>query len=356
MPNTFTEKVKKCMTEDGHGPFCVFLYFISVIYSVAVRIRAWFYVAGVFKSVRLGCKVISVGNITVGGSGKTPVTMHVAELLKKSGYKVLVLSRGYGRSTKGMVVVSDGIQILRSPSESGDEPYLMATRLKGVPVVVGEDRVKAGKAAIELFKPDVIVLDDGFQHLRLCRDLNIALIDGAIGLGNGYLLPRGIMREGLPALLRADMLMVKGTALAPDVLRGINGPSKPLFNFTLAPQKFVDLKSGKDLPLSSLKGARAVAVAGLASPEQFFKTVEGIGVKIVKRLAYPDHHAYIESDLQAMEADGAEVVITTEKDGVKLVVLAKGIRLGIVALSVDAPVTGEDEFKKIINNSVKRTA
>ncbi|MEK6539527.1 MAG: tetraacyldisaccharide 4'-kinase, partial [Deltaproteobacteria bacterium] len=155
-----------------------FLYIFSILYGIGVRLRLFFYRIGAFKIRRLNCKVISIGNITVGGSGKTPMTIHLAEWLRDRDKKVAILSRGYKGRIKDSGIVSDGEKILLGPEDAGDEPYLMAARLKNIPVIVGRDRHRAGMYAIEKFRPDVIILDDGFQHIGLVRDLDIVLIDG----------------------------------------------------------------------------------------------------------------------------------------------------------------------------------
>lgn len=350
MPDALKKQMEGLLREEGWRPAHVVLYVLSLFYSAAMRMRALFYALGVFKTTRLSCAVVSVGNITVGGSGKTPIAMHVAALFMKKGKKPVILSRGYGRTSKGVAVVSDGNKVLLGPDKAGDEPYLMATRLSGVPVVVGEDRVKAGRFAIETFKPDVIILDDGFQHLRLYRDVNIALIDGQTGFGNGHTLPRGIMRESSSALNRADIIMVKGGTLeskAGVILRGLD---KPLFNFNLAAQKAIDLAGGKETGISSLHGKKAVAIAGLANPQSFFKTLDETGAVTAKKLAYPDHHAYSPADLNAIKdaSKGCDFIITTEKDGVKLKPLLKDDALKLYALVVDVTLSNGADFEKNI--------
>ena len=184
------------------------LLVLSLAYGVVIRIRARLYAAGVLPSKALLCRVISVGNIIAGGTGKTPMTIFVAQLLRDKGQRVVVLSRGYRGSMEASGgIVSDGERIFKGPDEAGDEPYLMARVLKGIPVVVGKRRYEAGMMAIARFQPDVIVLDDAFQHLRLKRDLDLVLLDCRSPWGNGYLLPRGLLREPLSALRRAHAII-----------------------------------------------------------------------------------------------------------------------------------------------------
>ena len=173
MASFLKKNIERWMSEPGWGfsPFKVLthviLYCLSLVYGLAVSIRLRLYGLGILKTERLPCKVISIGNITAGGSGKTPMAIHIAGFLKERGVRVAILSRGYGRTTSGVLTVSDGATIFLGPQEAGDEPYLMASRLKGVPVVVGEDRAEAGLFAIREFNPACIILDDGFQHLML---------------------------------------------------------------------------------------------------------------------------------------------------------------------------------------------
>ena len=184
------------------------LYLLSVPYQWAVRTRILFYNIGLLKTKRLPCPVISVGNITVGGTGKTPLVMLLARGLKERGIKIAILSRGYKRKKNSDSLVSDGQNLFLSPEAAGDEPYLMANALKGVPILVGKDRFMTGQMALERFGVRGLLLDDGYQHLHLHRDLNILLIDSNVGFGDGHLLPRGILREPLSHLQRADLFVL----------------------------------------------------------------------------------------------------------------------------------------------------
>src|SRR4030043_1067566 len=184
------------------------LYILSLPYGWAVRTRTFLYSLGLLKTRRLPRPVISVGNITVGGTGKTPLVMALSEGLMERGIPTAILSRGY-RGKKGSgPLVTDGQRVLLSPEESGDEPFLMASVLKGIPILIGKDRLKNGEMALDRFPVLGFLLDDGFQHLPLHRDLNVLLIDAQIGFGDGHLLPRGILREPLSHLRRADLFLL----------------------------------------------------------------------------------------------------------------------------------------------------
>ncbi|MDO8426987.1 MAG: tetraacyldisaccharide 4'-kinase, partial [Deltaproteobacteria bacterium] len=335
------KNIERWMRQDEIGTLPgLFLSSLSSVYSSGVRLRSFLYGSGIYRAKRLPCRVISVGNLTVGGTGKTPVAIHIAEFLKKNNARVAILSRGYKGSTKGVTAVSDGKNILTGPKEAGDEPYLMAERLKGVPVVIGADRYKAGLFAIENFSPDFIILDDGFQHIRLARDLNILLIDSIEGFGNGHLLPRGILREPVEAVKRADMIMVKGGASKDDLKRF----DKPVFEFSYKPIALRDINNNIEAGLGFITGRKVLAIAGIASPSSFFKSLAELNADIIKTLSFPDHHDYIQSDINEIRARsrGAELIIATEKDGVKL----KGQSLGLPAfsLAIDAEIKDKETF------------
>ena len=206
------KNIEKVITSDdnhGNGWFVHFLSMVSKVYGGAVKLRRNFYKQAVFKSKRLPCSIISIGNITVGGTGKTPMTIYVAKVVKQLGYNVAVISRGYkGKAEKIGGIVSDGKALLMTPEIAGDEPYMIAKRLNDVPVIIGRNRFEAGRQAISKFDPDVIVLDDGFQHLKLQRDLDLVLLDYRKPFGNGHLLPRGVMREPASALLNANAVIL----------------------------------------------------------------------------------------------------------------------------------------------------
>lgn len=342
--------IENCMRRKDPGVFaCAVLYPISILYGLVVRLRLLLYKAGIFKTKKLPCPVISVGNITVGGTGKTPVAIFIAGLLSAQGKKVAVLSRGYGRSTGGIAVVSDGEKILLDPKEAGDEPHLMATRLKGSPVVVGTDRFKAGLFIIERFAPDVIILDDGFQHIALHRNVNILLVDSKEGLGNGYLIPRGVLREPASGAGRAGIVLIKGKGVTqPHMGMGLDQKT-PVFDFTYKPQCLVDLRSGNKTPLELIRGKDVVAVSGIAAPESFAETLKELDARTAKALIYPDHHDYTEKDLQdiASACPPNGIIVTTEKDGVKLKRFASK-DIPLYALSISVSMDDPDGFVKAL--------
>ena len=209
------------MSREGRHRFLSLasvLHILSLFYGLVLKLREFCYGRHILTPRRLPCNVISIGNITAGGTGKTPMTIYVAELLKTLGYRVAILSRGYkGGSEKEIRVVSDGQKILMTPTMAGDESYLMAIRLSDVPIVVGRNRFAAGSLAVKRFQPDVIVLDDAFQHVKLQRDIDLVLVDRAQPFGNGHVLPRGSLREPVSSLRRcAACILTRADAAADE--------------------------------------------------------------------------------------------------------------------------------------------
>ncbi len=321
------------------------LYPLSVIYGAIVRLRLLLYKAGVLRAKRVPCPVISVGNITVGGTGKTPVTIFIASLLKESGKRVAVLSRGYKRGGKSIETVSDGRGILLGPDMAGDEPYLIAKRLQGVPVVVGADRVGAALYAIEKFSPDVIILDDGFQHIRIERDLNILLTDPVNGFGR-YLLPRGILREPIEGIMRAGLVMGRGLSGKPD-MELIKRFKLPVMEYGYRATGLVDVADGSSRGAESIKGRKVIALCAIANPESFFSSLEGLGAEVMDKVRFPDHHGYTQRDLDTVmgRREGSQMIITTEKDAVKL----EGLNIpkaSVYALVIDVHMRERNRLKK----------
>lgn len=303
---------------------------------------------------RLPLPVVSIGNLTVGGTGKTPLAVDLARRVRALGLSPAVVSRGYrGGGERRGAVVSDGCRLLQGPQAAGDEPYLIACLLPGVPVVVGRDRCRAGRLAWELFRPDVLILDDGFQHRRLGRDLDLLLLDWRRPFGSGRLLPAGELREPPEALARADAVVV---TRAPADARALASPAAgrilaacargPVF-FCRHRPRAAALPGGAALPPSEFPrapvppewlGRRAFAFSGIARNEEFPPTAAALGFQPAGALAFPDHHRYRPRDvaaiLAAARAAGAELLLTTEKDYARLV--------GFPAWPLDRVVIGVD--------------
>jgi tetraacyldisaccharide 4'-kinase len=333
-----------------NGPAGAILSPLSFVYGAGVRLRLSLYRTGIFKTHTLPCTVISVGNITAGGAGKTPMTIHIAGLLKKMGRNVVVLSRGYKRSSKGVKIVSDGAKLLLGPIEAGDEPYLMARRLKGVPVVVGEDRVRAGEYAIRKFTPECILLDDGFQHIRLFRDLNILLVDSKTAFGNERLLPAGLLREPMGGVGRADLIMIKGVKghkLEGRYEERLKSFKLDTLGFHYRVTGASALRKKKRLAPDELRGLKVFALAGVANPGGFLETLKELGVSVTGKLLYRDHHAYSKTDFNAIKAAAAraELIVTTEKDGVKLERFTEG-KVPIYAIEIEVVIDEAEALER----------
>lgn len=279
------------------------------------------------RQQRLPVPVFSIGNITTGGTGKTEAVMMLAWLLRSLGLAPAVLSRGYGRrSTEPVLVVSDGEKLQVGVQDAGDEPFLLASRLNGIPVLVGADRYAAGRRAIERFNSNAFVLDDGFQRRdQLDRDLDIVLVDATDPFGRGHLLPAGRLREPLSALREADALIITrsdqhSTAGVIERLQKL-APRVPIFTAKHAPAGLVSLVDSTRQPAGSVRGRRWLAVAGIARPQAFTQTLTGLGAEVVGTLAFPDHHWYSEADRRRILQHGHDLkaeVITTSKDAVRL--------------------------------------
>ena len=291
----------------------------SWAYGTGAFLHAWAYARGPLRK-RLSCGVVSVGSPMVGGTGKTPLAARVASSLQAEGYRVALASRGHGVKRDGEVsVVSDGRNRLTSVAVSGDEAQVLAAHASGVPVLVARDRGRAGERAIEEFGTEILVLDDGFAHHRLARDLEIVTFDGAMGLGNGYMLPRGPLREGLSALVRADAIVVMDGPLPEiDQERLVEqAPEAPWFTATRRPSRLRSLSGDDAMSLDLLSGQDVGLLCGLAYPASFEALVSSLGANVVSRHFLPDHHRYGRSDVEAIAAE-VPLWIVTEKDAVKL--------------------------------------
>jgi len=318
-----------------------FLRMASVVYGGYAKLRQNAYTAGWLRSRRLPCVVVSIGNLAVGGTGKTPMTLYVAQRVQRLGYHVVVLSRGYkGRAEKTGGIVSDGCKIFMDYETAGDEPYMMATRLQNVPVVVGRNRFETGMLAVNKFNPEVMVLDDAFQHLKLLRDLDLVLLDYRRPFGNMHLLPRGGLREPPSALLRGDAFVLTRSDAAPETKTALSWTQlrrytreKPVFKAFYAPEiKIVVAGTGPSSPRNTkqlstsgtkfLRGRRIFAFSGLADNSDFHRTVAGFDGVLTGSLNFADHHPYSPADfekiIRSAKAAGADCLVTSEKDFVRI--------------------------------------
>jgi tetraacyldisaccharide 4'-kinase len=283
----------------------------SLAYGAAVAIRNRLYDAGWLEQARVDARVLSVGNLTVGGTGKTPAALWLAQALARRGRRVGIVARGYRKRRPGVVVVGVDGKPLVTAREGGDEAVMLARRFAG-PVLTGERREDAAAAACARFGVDTIVLDDGFQHRALARDADLVLL--ASDEASRRLLPAGSRREPLGALARARALLSIGDGAPLASAPGL----PPQFDGRLVPTALVD-GSWREAPLDALDGARVVAVSGVARPERFIATLERCGARVVERVAFPDHHDYSPADIARIVSAGRSgELLTTEKDLAKL--------------------------------------
>jgi tetraacyldisaccharide 4'-kinase len=338
-------RVTDIMTREDRYPLCSLatpLRGISVLYGGLALLRRRLFARGTLKSHRLPCPVISVGNLTLGGTGKTPMVIHLAEKIQRLGYRPVILSRGYkGLAEKGGAVVSDGGNLLCDARQAGDEPYLMAALLPTVPVVVGRNRFRAGMDAVRRFHPDMVILDDGYQHLRLKRNVNLLLVDAQRPFGNGHILPRGTLRESAASLRDADAVVLTRSGQARRAaLGGLIRRVHPRPVFFSDHQSVVRVVLGAGQAVGALpdevrpdidvdfKGKRSFAFAGLGRNQAFYRSVELLGAGLQGTLSFDDHHVFTDGDLhrvvKAAERSGATCLMTTDKDYVRL---PPGIRL-----------------------------
>ena len=352
------------------------LFVLSLCYGYAVRLRENCYKKGILRSKNLPCKIISIGNITVGGTGKTPMTIKVAEIVKRLGYKVAVISRGYkGSAEKTGGVVSDGKTILMGPDKAGDEPFMIASKLNDIPVVVGQNRFEAGRLAIQEFDPDVIVLDDAFQHLRLKRDVDLVLLDCGHPFGNNHLLPRGTLREPVSAMLRGDAFVITRSDYAGDTilstftdkLRNLTH-GKPVFTSCHIPNIYKAAKKNRSIHRKlqdlltynpeCLKERKVVAFSGLAGNSDFRLTIKNLKCDLIDFLEFPDHHNYSDIDLNRIYKSylesKADFLLTTEKDYVRI---AHRITwpVDLVVVNIEVSFGDDDEaFNAFIKKRLER--
>lgn len=332
---------------------------LAVIYTSAIRFYLKCYELGWRKPTRLNCPVLCIGNITTGGTGKTPTVQTIARLLLQHGLKVSILLRGYGGTNEyGCAVVSDGSTILLTQQEAGDEAYLLAKTLPGASVIVGKDRIKTGNLAIERFQPDLILMDDGFQHWRVHRDLDIVLLNAMEPFSNGYTVPAGLLREPKEHIARAGVVLLTNalrisdeemTVLNNDLQRLASGV--PIFTANLQPNHLIHLETMETLPIAWLNGRKIGAFSGLGNPASFEATLQEAGAITVASFRFRDHRSLTLEELskivQECQAHPIEAIVTTEKDAVKLPPLQTA--LPIFALQVEMRIDNvETLIQKIL--------
>ena len=320
-----------------------FLYFLSLIYSWLMRLRYKLYEKHLLRSYATGCLVVSVGNMTVGGTGKTPVVEKIAKTLTKAGRNVAILSRGYKSVPRPFLqrlwqqltsqdhedpprIVSNGRSLLLDSSTAGDEPYMLASNLKGVKVLVDKNRIKSARYATAHMGVDTIILDDGYQYLPLMERINLVLVDRHTPFGNRHILPRGTLREPYDHLKRGDVVIITKcdgsdlTELKKEIRR--YNRHAEIIESSHKPCYLQHLYTGERVPLSYLREHKVGAICGIAVPESFEEGLRNLGTEIIYSRHYADHHRFTDQEvLNAIErthARGGHALLTTEKDAARL--------------------------------------
>jgi tetraacyldisaccharide 4'-kinase len=345
---------------------------LGALYSAATRVRRALYKAGALRVHKISAPVISVGNITTGGTGKTPLVEWVARAVAKEGRRVCILTRGYGRARESKrVVVSDGEHIFADAKEGGDEPRLLAENLRGVAAVVSDaDRVTAARWAVETLKSEVFILDDGFQHLRIARNLDMVVVDATNPWGGGKLLPRGRLREPLRELARADCIILTRCEQANDIdslrkqAQRLSGASPILLSHTrtrmlrpLNAEMVKGIVSGLSSHPSSLRPHPFLAFCAIGNPASFYKHLKKDGYTLKLTRAFADHHAYTQRDIDNLISDaqraGALALLTTAKDAVKL----RSLRFDLpcYVLEIELEFDDEDKLHSLIREAISKS-
>ncbi len=305
----------------------IIAFAISFPYRLIITFRNWLFDKNIFAVVKLPCPVISVGNITAGGTGKTPCVIMLARMLQSHGFKPAILSRGYGsKNTKSVNIVSDGKNILVDSKTAGDEPFLMAQSLNSIPIIIGPQRIKTGREAITRFGANVLICDDAMQHRQIFRDINLVLLDSQDTLANDYVLPRGKLREPIAGLKRASALMLTRTDETPktDNIKKILSQigDIPIFTSVHKIQDVIKGDYSDNWPISNLAGKKVCAFCGIGKPDSFRKSLLAARANILSWDTFPDHHNYNLAELEIIKnkyySYEADLIITTQKDVMRL--------------------------------------
>jgi tetraacyldisaccharide 4'-kinase len=337
---------------------------ISLPYHLIIIFRNWLYDKKIFAVVKLPCPVISVGNITAGGTGKTPCVIMLAHMLQAHGFRPAILSRGYGgKNKKSLNIVSDGKNILVDSETAGDEPFLMAQSLTDIPIIIGPKRIKTGRVAINRFGADVLICDDAMQHRQIFRDINLVLLDGNDPISNGHVLPRGKLREPIAGLKRASAFLLTRTDEAPEAGYIDNKITQigniPIFTSVHKLKDVIKGDFSDKWPISNLAGKKVCAFCGIARPDSFKNSLLAAQAYILSFDAFPDHHNYNWDELEIIKTKfyncKADLIITTQKDAMRLQNFAKFLNK-IYMMRIEMEITPSRElFDNFILNQLSAT-
>jgi len=345
----------------------VWLFPFSLLFRLAVYLRNLLYDFHFFPIVKLNVPVISVGNLTVGGTGKTPAVDYIARLMLNNHLRPAIITRGYGRKQLGTVVVSDGEKICAIVEAGGDETMLLAKSLQRAVVIADEKKFRGAQYAGENFQIDAVIVDDGFQYRKLLRDLNIVLIDAPSFFENKWLLPAGPFREPFGSVSRADVVIFSNTGKCkPGTLDKLSyqtsrNSSAILFSASLEPKFLENLATGEHLPISFLNGKKVFAACGIAQPARFFEEIKRCGADMVESIAFSDHHAFEKDDIVAIferaRKAHAELIVITEKDATKWSADKDAHFLPVLFLRVEFELmTGAEAFESMIITHCRKPA
>jgi len=335
----------------------LFLAPFTFSYFIIIQIRNKFYDLNILKKKSLKTPIISIGNLTTGGTTKTPFTIFISKYFIKNNIKVGILSRGYGRKSKGTIVVSNGNKILSTPKYAGDEPYLMAKILENVPIIVDNNRLRGGKYLISKYNPDIILLDDGYQHRSLKRDLNILLVNSFDKKCDHKLIPNGKLREPWKNYKRADLIIRTKSNLNIQnnyIIKKIKKTNKKTFisksHITIS-KKFTK----KNLITTNLSKKNVLLITAIADPKSFYKAIKITKCNIIKKLNFRDHYKYdqkiwdkIEQSIKNLNID---FILTTEKDWIKIEQITT--ITPIIIFKLDITINKEEYFYKILQTIIK---
>ena len=362
-----------------HGAWPNFLRWVlknlSRLYSFIMNMRLALFEHRLIRSTTLGCQVISIGNLTVGGTGKTPVVEVFARALQQNGRKVAILSRGYKKvETPPLVklknlltfnapiqppprIVSDGQKLLLDSAHGGDEPYMLASNLPEVCVLVDKDRVKSGRYAIQKLGCDTLILDDGFQYLRLKHRVDIVLVDRTNPFDNGFVLPRGLLRESSRHLSRATFIFITkstgdGSPELRQQIRALNDKAE-IAECRHSPQYLQDVFTGERKPLAFLQGLKIAALSGIAAPRGFEESLQRLDSELVYRKRFADHHRYTQQEIldiiNISDDRGADAIVTTEKDAVRFPkIVRRDVPIYFLRVEIEL-LSGEESFNDLIS-------